>query len=219
MYKCCIFDLDGTLINTIHAITNTVNITLSGFGLGPIDEDHCKIFVGDAYKKLLERALIHCGDTELKHYDEAVKLYPEIFEQHCMDGVHAYEGILQVLKILKDKGIKLAVLSNKETARAKDNIHGIFGMELFDRVAGETPGIEKKPDPAGVYLTMEALGVAPEDCLYIGDTNTDMQTGISAGLDTVGVLWGFRERSELEAFHPMAIIEEPMALLNIIGEV
>lgn len=95
-----------------------------------------------------------------------------------------------------------------------------FGKEYFDYIAGEQPGIPKKPDPAGVMKILEAFAVKPEECLYLGDTNTDMKTGLGAGLVTIGVTWGFRDRTELEAFHPYDIIRHPSELLTrILNEI
>ncbi len=209
MIRCCIFDLDGTLLNTLKALTYTTNLTMERFGYGAIDEAHIRQFVGDGYKLLMERALRYCGDEALVHYEESLELYTELFAKHCMYEVKPYDGIPELLAGLKDRGIRIAVLSNKPHARTVENIEGIFGRGYFDAVAGERPGVPKKPDPAGVRLLLEQLGAAPEECLYFGDTNTDMRTGLGAGLTTVGVAWGFRGRAELEAFHPQYVIDDP----------
>ena len=209
MIRCCIFDLDGTLLNTLKALTLTVNLTLEHFGYEPVDEDHVRQFVGDGYKLLMERVLRYRGDEQLEHYEESLKVYLELFAVHSMDGVHPYDGICELLEELKKRGIKTAVLSNKPHPRTVENIETVFGPGYFDYVAGEQPGIPRKPDPAGVKLILERFGVKPEECLYFGDTNTDMQTGLGAGLQTVGVTWGFRDRAELESFHPQYIISHP----------
>lgn len=209
MIRCCIFDLDGTLLNTLKALTLTVNLTLEHFGYQPVDEDHVRQFVGDGYKLLMERVLRYRGDEHLEHYEESLKLYLELFAVHSMDGVHPYDGICELLEQLKKRGIRIAVLSNKPHPRTVENIETVFGAGYFDYVAGEQPGIPRKPDPAGVRLILERFGVKPEECLYFGDTNTDMKTGLGAGLQTVGVTWGFRDREELESFHPQYIISHP----------
>lgn len=216
MYKCCIFDLDGTLVNSIKAISYTTNLTFKKYGLGPIDEDHYKIFVGDGYKKLIERALIYCGDKNLVHYEDALITYMEYFKIHCMHEVKAYDGIMDMLNYLKINDIKIAVLSNKPHERTIDNVEGIFGAGYFDRVTGERDGVRRKPDPEGAIITAKELGISPEDCLYIGDTDTDMKTGIGAGMDVVGVTWGFRTREELKSCHPKYIIDNPNDIINIL---
>ncbi|MBC2580076.1 HAD family hydrolase [Clostridium sp. DJ247] len=216
MYQGCIFDLDGTLVDSIKAIAYTANLTLQKYGLGPIDEDHYKLFVGDGYKKLIERALIYCGDKDLVHYEDGLVTYLEYFKIHCMHEVKAYNGIKNMLEHLKENHIKIAVLSNKPHERTIDNVEGIFGIGYFDRVAGEKDGVRRKPDPEGAIITAKELGVLPEHCLYIGDTDTDMKTGIGAGMDTVGVTWGFRTREELESYNPKYVIDYPNELIEIV---
>lgn len=218
MYQCCIFDLDGTLINSLDALTFTINLTLEEFGLGPLDEAHTKIFVGDGYQKFVERALVFCGDRELEQYEKAVAVYEKHFEKSCLYRLAAYDGMKDMLKELKRRGIRIAVLSNKAHDRTVESIEAVFGKGFFDIIAGEKPGIRRKPDPAGVYGILNELSLDKRQCLYLGDTSTDMQTGINAEVDTVGVTWGFRKRSELEAFHPRYIVNHPGEVIGIIEE-
>ena len=137
MYKCCIFDLDGTLVNSIYAIQKSVNDTLSYWNMREISVEESRLYVGDGYKKLLERSLIACGDKELAHYDEAVDRYQDIFRKCCMYRVEAYEGIRELLEFLKSQGILIAVLSNKPHHRTLDNVEGVFGKGYFNLVYGE----------------------------------------------------------------------------------
>ncbi len=218
MIRCCIFDLDGTLLNTLKALTYTTNLVLAHFGFGPVDEAHIKQFVGDGYKKLMERALLYSGDSGLEHYEESLTVYMETFAKYCMYQVKPYDGIFELLEGLKARGIRIAVLSNKPHERTVENIETIFGKGYFDSVAGEQPGVPKKPDPAGVNRILEQFGAAAQECLYFGDTNTDMKTGLGAGLITVGVTWGFRDREELESFHPHCVISHPSEAFRLIME-
>lgn len=221
MYKCCIFDLDGTLVNSIYALQRSVNETLKIWGFREITLEETRQFVGDGYKKLLERFLLACGDETLSYYEEAVKRYEGIFKECCLYRVEAYEGIRELLQFLKEQGICTAVLSNKPHARTLDNVNGVFGEALFDRVYGEreSQGIRKKPCPDGVWAIGEELGFLREELLYLGDTNTDMETGANAGVDTVGVTWGFRSREELAAFHPVLLADRPKQVMDYIKEV
>ncbi len=214
MIRCCIFDLDGTLLNTLDALTYTTNRVMEQFGLGPVDEAHIRQFVGDGYQLLMERALRFCGDEALTHYEESLQVYTELFARYSMYQVRPYDGIPELLEGLKARGIRIAVLSNKPHPRTVENIETVFGAGYFDVVAGEQPGIPRKPDPAGVVRILDQLGVRPEECLYFGDTNTDMRTGLGAGLITVGVAWGFRDREELEAFHPPYLISHPQEVFQ-----
>lgn len=218
MYKCCIFDLDGTLIDSIKAISHTCNLTLNKYNLGPIEENDYKIYVGEGYKKLVERALIHCGDKDLANYEDALITYMDYFKIHCMHEVVPYDGITNMLEFLKKNNIKVAILSNKPHERTIDNVNGVFGNDYFDRVSGEVKDIKRKPDPQGAIITAKELGVLPQDCLYIGDTDTDMKTGIAAKMDTVGVTWGFRNRKELSAYNPKYIIDRPEEIISILKE-
>ena len=126
MIRCCIFDLDGTLLNTLKALTYTTNLVLEHFGYGPVDEENMKKFVGDGYKMQLERALRHAGDETLKHHKESLSVYTELFAKHCLYQVEPYDGIRELLAGLKERGMKLAVLSNKPHARTVENIESVF---------------------------------------------------------------------------------------------
>lgn len=216
MYRLCMFDLDGTLLNTIGALTYTTNQTLAVFGLRPIVPEETKRIVGDGYRKQMERALRLAGDEGLSHYEESLPIYMENFEKYCMRDVVPYDGILHLLEYLKEKEVKIAVFSNKPHDQAVKNIEAVFGKGYFQAVRGEQPGTPKKPAPDGALILCRELGVQPADCLYLGDTNTDMRTGLAAGMDTVGVLWGFRGREELESLHPHYIVEYPSEVEEIV---
>lgn len=221
MYKCCIFDLDGTLLDTIYALQMSVNKTLERYGLGAVSVEDTKRYVGDGYKKLVERALAACGDEKLVHYEEALADYVKIFSECCLYRVEPYEGITELLEFLKSQDIKIAVLSNKSHDRTVDNVNGVFGPEYFHLVSGEreSEGIRRKPAPDGLLMCAGELGVEIRDCLYLGDTNTDMETGLAAGADTVGVTWGFRDRAELEVYHPAYIVNHPAEIIQIVKDV
>lgn len=214
MIRCCIFDLDGTLLDTLKALTRTTNLVLEHFGYAPVDEAQVKLFVGDGYQNQMKRALRYSGDEELVHYEESLPLYTELFAKNCMYQVKPYDGIRKLLEQMKNRGILLAVLSNKPHARTVENIETIFGKGYFDVILGEQPGIPKKPDPSGVRKILDQFGARPEECLYFGDTNTDMRTGLGAGLVTVGVTWGFRDKTELESFHPQYVISRPEEIFD-----
>ena len=216
MYKCCIFDLDGTLINTVHALNRTINLTLEAMGLEGIDEAHTKVFVGEGYRKYVERALIYRGDETLSGLSRALPLYCRIFEENCLYRIEAYDGMKELLAFLKERGIRIAVLTNKAHAQAVKNIEMVYGAGYFDLITGEHEGLKRKPDPAGALYTARTLDARREECLYFGDTNTDMRTGIAAGMDTVGVTWGFRDRAELEAFKPKYLVDHPSQVIDIL---
>ena len=171
-------------------------------------------FVGDGAANLIKRALIAGGDRELAHFDKAFALYKEIFREHCMYEVKPYEGIRELLAALKDRGIKIAVLSNKPHVETVNVIETLFGKGYFDEIQGQKEQVAIKPSPEGALQILERLRLKAGDILYLGDTATDMKTGKSTGAFTLGALWGFRERKELEEGGADAIIERPEELLR-----
>ena len=216
MKKAVIFDLDGTLADTIASIAWCGNRALARFGLPSFTEAEYKRFVGDGAAMLVRRALLAAGDGKLSRFDEVYQEYRDIFSRDCMYQVKPYEGIVPLLSELKKRGIRIAVLSNKPDADSRHVVEELFGKGYFDHVQGQAEGIPRKPDPAGVYRIMEAFGMRAEDFLYVGDSCVDMRTGKAAGLFTVGVLWGFRDRAELEENHADVVIARPEELLSFL---
>lgn len=216
-YQLCIFDLDGTLLDTVGALTYSTNLTLQTFGLGPIAPEQTKRIVGDGYRTQMERALKLCGDETLTFHEASLPVYMKNFAENCMKDVVPYDGIPHLLTWLKEQGIKIAVFSNKPHHQAVENIETIFGKDYFDAVRGEQAGTPKKPAPDGAWMICRELGITPEHCLYFGDTNTDMKTGIAAGMDTVGVTWGFRSREELEGCGPKYVVDCPSQVEEIVA--
>lgn len=218
MYKACIFDLDGTLADSLESIAYPANLALEAVGLKPNPVESYKGFAGDGAVVMLQRSLIAAGDTELKLFDRAREVHKVTYEKHCMYKIRAFDGIEKLLDELKKRRIKIACLTNKPHNRALDVIYGMFGEGYFDFVLGQCDEIERKPSPMGALYIAEKFKVKPECCIYIGDTNTDMKTGKSAGMFTVGVTWGFRDRKELIDNHADAVIDEPLDILRFVKD-
>lgn len=214
MKKAVIFDLDGTLSDSIYSIKYCGDKALAKVGYGPFDVEQYKYFVGDGAANLIKRALVAGGDSELTHFEEAFAEYKIIFKENCMYEVKPYEGIRELLATLKERGVRLAVLSNKPHAETINVVEALFGKGYFDVLQGQKDTVAIKPSPEGVFQILEQLNLQAADILYLGDTATDMKTGKSAGAFTVGALWGFRKREELEGSHADAIIAHPLELLN-----
>ena len=217
MIKACIFDMDGTVVNSLGSIAYFANSALNDAGLPSIDVEEYKYLVGNGARTLIERAL--------KRVEADEKLFSKVFSQYCTTYennflylTEPYDGVISMLKALKDKGIVNTILSNKPHSTAIKVSDALFGDNLIDKCYGAREGIALKPDPAGVFEIVKELGLSKEECIYIGDTSTDMKTGKSAGLYTVGVLWGFRKRDELEDNGADAIISHPSELLHIIDK-
>lgn len=214
MKKAVVFDLDGTLSDSVLSIAYCANRALQKYGLQTFDTKRYQYFVGDGAAELIRRTLANQGTDRSDLYEEVKAEYDKLFAVDCMYQVKPYAGIPELLSELKGRGIRVAVLSNKPHPNTCKVIHDLFGDAVFDVIQGQTPEINQKPSPDGVFLIAAALGIAVEELLYVGDTNTDMQTGKNAGAFTVGVLWGFRDRKELEENHADAIIARPLELLD-----
>lgn len=214
MYQACIFDLDGTLADTVESIAYVANQVLEKFGLPAQPVDDYKYYAGDGGDVLMERCM-RAADGDFTHLAEGQKLYRDIFVENPLYRVSAFNGMKETLAELKRRNVKLAVLSNKPAEATDLAVTGLFGEETFEVIQGLKPGMKRKTAPDGAWKIAQKLGVKPENCMYVGDTNTDMQTGKAAGMYTIGVLWGFRDRRELEENHADQIISSPEELLEI----
>lgn len=215
MYQACIFDFDGTLCDSVESIAVCANHALRDLNLEEASLEEYKIFVGDGVDMLVRRLLGRNGEGGEELFHSLKEKYMEYFREGCRYHVTPYPGIPKLLKELKDAGAKLGVISNKPHANTVDVIQQVFGEGVFDWVQGQTEELPRKPDPAGALYTAKKMGISPKKCLYIGDTGTDMKTGTAAGMYTVGVLWGFRDKKELEETGAMEIVGEPSALGRI----
>ncbi len=215
MIKSCIFDLDGTLLNTLPTIRHYVNLTLSEFGLGSVSEKDVKKMVGNGSKKLIERALLKNG-ASLEDFEKIHKFYSDSYDEDVTYLTHTYDGIPELLAELKTMGIKIAVLSNKPDFAAKEAVKTFLG-DLVDVTYGGRDDVPLKPSPDGVYQIMEELGVKEGESLFIGDSSVDMKTGKNAGLFTIGVKWGFRDEDELIQNGADKIVSSPEMICDIIN--
>ncbi|MCD7806233.1 MAG: HAD family hydrolase [Lachnospiraceae bacterium] len=214
--KGVIFDLDGTLADTLESIAYCGNYAMRACKLPEIAREKYRYFVGNGADTLIRRCLIYSGDEELKLYEKAYARYRIVFQEHCMDQVTVYPGMMETLQTMKANGIRLAVLSNKPHEETQQVVYSLFGKDLFDTVLGNRPGIAKKPSTQGVQEILSGWDLEAEEVMYVGDTATDMMTGNTAGALTVGVLWGFRDREELEKYRAQEIVERPEELLGLI---
>lgn len=217
MIKACIFDLDGTLADTLESMAYVANEIMRKFGLKELPVDNFRYYSGEGANMLMRRCLKDAGDPELTRFEEGQRIYREMFAADPMYKVTHYPGMPETLKELKKRGVKLAVCSNKPHPAAVKVIAQMFGDD-FDMVIGQSDAIRRKPAPDGPLKVAEEFGVRPEECMYIGDTRTDMLTGKAAGMFTVGALWGFRDLEELKTNGADMIAEKPSDLLNIYEE-
>lgn len=216
MKKIVIFDLDGTLLNTIADLATATNQALQHFGYPTHSIEAYRFFVGNGINKLFERALPETERTEANVLRIRSQFIP-YYNVHNADFSTPYPGIPEVLHTLQSHSILLAVASNKYQSATEKLIAHYFPTLRFEKVLGQREGIPVKPDPTIVNDILQATGLSATDALYVGDSGVDMQTALHAGVDAVGVTWGFRPRTEIEAFQPMAIINRAEELPGLCG--
>ena len=214
MIKGVIFDLDGTLIDTIDDIGNSTNLMLEELGFKTYGRKDYKLMVGNGFRNLVISALPDGSSEELvdKAYDRFVYYY----DLHYKDTSCPYDGIISLLKELNAKGVMIAVNSNKRDDYTKALIKQLFGDVNFIEVVGQREGVPSKPSPDGAKIILDAMNLNNEEVVFVGDTKVDIATGKNAGLKTIGVLWGFRDRQELETAGADDIVATPKEILAIV---
>ena len=213
MKRLVVFDLDGTLINSIADLTVAVNQALVACGYPTHSEQECSMMVGNGVRKLLERALPEGERTE-ENVERIRELFIPFYDIHNADLSRPYEGICELLGELQARGIMMAVASNKYHSATQKLIAHYFPNIRFEVVLGHREGVPAKPHPQIVDDIIAHTGVLKEDILYVGDTSVDMQTAANAGVDVIGVSWGYRPREELATHNPLAIIDHPNELIG-----
>lgn len=219
MIKLVIFDLDGTLIDTMEDIANACNYALEKCGYPVRRLDEYNMLVGRGIDNLFRGALPEGHKTE-SMVRQMREWFVPYYNEHKCDFTKPYDGILETLESLSEAGLRFAVASNKYQEGTEELVKKFFGKYDFVKVLGQRDGKPIKPDPEIVY---EIMGGAPDitidEVLYCGDSDVDMQTGLGAKVKTVGVTWGFRTREELEAYNPHALIDTPQELIPVIAKI
>ncbi len=216
-YQACIFDLDGTLANTLESIAYFGNSTLEAFGFPPIPAEEYRYLVGNGADVLMKRMLFAVGASLSKEeFRKFREEYDRRYESEPMRLVTAYPGLWELLGGWKARGLRLGVLSNKPDNMTRAIVRELYG-DLFDLVQGQKAGVPKKPDPAAVLEMAQRFSLPPEQILYIGDSGVDMETGRNAGMDPCGVLWGFRDREELLTYGAKYLVSSAHELEELIS--
>lgn len=213
MKHAVIFDLDGTLLNTLGDLRAATNHALEVRGLPPHSMEEIRQFIGNGIRLLICRAMPE-GTPEAE-IDAALDDFKAYYAAHIHDRTVPYDGIPQLLTALRKRGIKVAVLSNKIDSASQQLIEYFFPGKT-DVVFGEHVGVPRKPDPTSCRMVMQQLGVQPEQVLYVGDSGTDMQTAKNAGLYAVGVTWGFRSKEVLLKYGADVLVHWPEQILQIL---
>ena len=211
--RAVLFDLDGTLADSLADLANATNWALAQLGCPTHPAESYRYFVGDGARELCVRAL---PADKQNLVDETLRLMRERYDAHCFDMTNLYAGIPELISALVERHFSLAVLSNKPDVFTKRVIARYFNPSPFTVVRGQLPNVPLKPDPTAARQIAQELGVPPAQWLYLGDTNTDMRTARAAGLHAVGVLWGFRYRQELVESGAEHIVTRPQEVLALL---
>lgn len=213
MLKAVIFDLDGTLLDTLEDLTDSVNEMLFKMSFPERSIDEIRQFVGNGMKKLVERSVPENFDKS--RFDECYTLFKEAYGRNMNNKTRPYGGIAECLEALKGLGVKTAVVSNKNDDAVKSLCQNTFG-DLIGFSQGVAEGIKPKPDPSAVNYTIEKMHLEKEECIFVGDSDTDILTAKNANLKSIGVLWGFRDKNVLEKAGADFIAESPEEIINIV---
>jgi phosphoglycolate phosphatase len=213
MHDGVIFDLDGTLADTLGDITASINHALVAHGLPTHEQPAIRGFIGDGLRLLAERA---AGSADPALIEPVIAAFRDHYREHLLDTSRPYAGVPELLAALAERGVRLAVLSNKPHEPTCRIVAELFPEISFAAVQGQLPGVPKKPDPQPALALATALAAAPARCLLVGDSAVDMQTGRAAGMIPVGVSWGFRDPAELLAAGATQILQAPAELLTLI---
>ena len=214
MYETIIFDLDGTLLDTLEDLADATNFALSTCGLPKRTVAEVRAFVGNGVAKLMERAV---GQDNQALQAKALSVFKPYYSEHCADKTAPYAGILPLLKTLQEQGIKTAVLSNKPDPAVKSLAQFYFDGLLQAAVGeNEAAGIRKKPAPDALYSVMENLSANPKTTVYVGDSEVDIQTAKNAGVDCICVTWGFRDKAFLQEEGGVYFVDTPAEILGYV---
>lgn len=214
-YDAVVFDLDGTLLNTLEDLADAVNFVMEAhrYPVRTIEEVRC--FVGNGIRRLMEQAVPEnvAGDEFERVFEE----FKNYYTAHCQMKTRAYDGIMSLLKVLNEKGYAMAIVSNKNHA-AVCELNDIYFKEYINVAIGQKDGIRKKPAPDSVMQALKELGKEKESAIYVGDSEVDFATAENSGMDCALVTWGFRTTEELAEYTPKAFIEQPEELLKVLDE-
>ncbi len=216
-YKAIIFDLDGTLINTLEDLGSIANQILEEkkFQTHPLDA--YRFFVGDGSVTLIQRILPEKSRDD-KTIRECLDAFLELYDKRCGEKAALYDGIARMLDGITEKNIKMAILSNKPHDLTIKNVKQFLSRWKFEVVFGQREHVPKKPDPQSAFEIAELMEIEPKDFIYLGDTAVDMKTAVSAGMFPVGALWGFRDEKELQDNGAGAIVDHPVKIVEIFNK-
>ena len=199
-----IFDLDGTLLNTLDDLRDSVNAVMKKYGYPQHSLEQIRTFVGNGIGKLMERSVP--GGRENEQFEQAFADFKSYYTDHCQIKTKPYYGVVDLMKCLSEQGFKLAIVSNKNDAAVKE-LNEIYFSRYTNAAIGERKGVRRKPAPDSVYAALDQLGSDIEKAVYIGDSDVDYETAVHCGMDCILVSWGFRDRELLESFDGAVVVD------------
>ena len=214
MYKLCLFDLDGTLVNTLDSMVYTTNKTLAELGDYSLSPQKCAEFVGNGTGVLMEKALRETGALGVEDFTSVMARFNRNFADGCVYKVRPYQGMPALLETLIERGARLAVLTNKPDRAAKKVMETAYGKDVFAWIQGQREDVPRKPDPTAAWAICHRFGVEPSQCCYVGDSEVDIETARNGGMDPLIVTWGFRSKEELIRAGAPLLLDTPEALLE-----
>lgn len=212
-YKLVIFDMDGTILDTLDDLTYSLNYALEKAGFLKRTRKEVRSFVGNGIKKLVERGVPTGTSNEV--IESVLSDFTQYYEKHCSDNTKPYDGIVDLIQNLKEKGYLTAIVSNKADFAVQELSKKYFA-DLFDAVVGEKCGVRKKPSPDTVNQVLMLLNINRSEAVYIGDSEVDIETAKNAGMECISVDWGFRDHEELIQDGATTILSRPLDILSII---
>ena len=213
MINTVVFDMDGTVLNTLDDLTDAVNYVFSKFDLPPRSQEEYRKFFGNGIGYAMKCAAPEGTPDSL--FDKMIPVFREYYDKHCLDKTRPYEGILELMKALKDKGYKMAIVSNKIDSAVKE-LNERFFSEYVTVSIGEKAGIKRKPAADTVLAALDELGSSRDEAIYVGDSEVDLQTARNSGLSCIAVLWGFRDKDLLIENGATTFAEKPMDVARIL---
>lgn len=212
-YDAVLFDLDGTLLNTLDDLTDAVNHTLRHFGYPTRGREEVRAFVGNGVRRLVERFLP--GGPADPQMEAALAEFKRFYTEHCDVRTHPYEGVVEAMAALAEAGVRMAIVSNKNDEAVKALARLYFGS-LVSVAVGGRDGVPRKPAPAMPLEALQVIGAEPEHTLFVGDSDVDLQTALNTGMDCMLVSWGFRERELLSTLRPRFLVDDPAEIPALI---
>lgn len=212
-YSAIIFDLDGTLLNTLEDLADSVNYALASNGFGMRSIEEVRMFVGNGIRKLIERAVPE--NTDIETVDSVFETFKSHYLGNMMNKTKPYDGIMELLRILSERGVRMGIVSNKYDPGVK-GLNESFFSKYIKVAIGESADVAKKPAPDTVYEALKEMGIEKTETVYVGDSDVDIATAANSGLDCISVTWGFRDREFLKEKGASVIIDSPLEILDFV---